>query len=312
MILSEKGKKLMDSITEVSLRLEQNEQRALESAIRDKENSFKFIEIFGICGIVFSIIVAIGFLIILKQTTRLQKSLKESDKFFNISLDLLCIVDSKYFKKVNPAFTALLGYDEKVLLSKPFLTFVNPDDLQPSTTESKKIEEMVAVHHFINRFRKKDGLYLWIDWVTAPDPKKQLAYVVGRDITEMKHVEEELIHSREKAEQLLINLETSQIKVVANEKMAAFGVMASRVGHEILNPLNFVNNFSEISEELAKEIISSESDKVRNEAAQMLLLNVQKIKEHGKHAAEIIQKLQERTRAGKAYEFFERDKSNEV
>ena len=125
-------------------------------------------------------------------------------------------------------------------------------------------------------------------------------------------VEEELIHAKEKAEQLLMNLEASQIKVVANEKMAAFGVMASRVGHEILNPLNFVNNFSEISEELAKEIISSESDKVRNEAAQMLLLNVQKIKEHGKHAAEIIQKLQERTRAGKAYEFFERDKSNEV
>ena len=43
---------------------------------------------------------------------------------------------------MNPAFTALLGYDEKVLLSKPFLTFVHPDDLQPTTTESKKIEEV--------------------------------------------------------------------------------------------------------------------------------------------------------------------------
>jgi tetratricopeptide (TPR) repeat protein len=51
------------------------------------------------------------------------------------------------------------------------------------------------------------------------------------------------------------NLKNTQQQLVQSEKMAAFGVMATRMAHEIQNPLNFVNNFSELSKDLVEEII---------------------------------------------------------
>ena len=54
------------------------------------------------------------------------------------------------------------------------------------------------------------------------------------------------------------NLKATQQQLIQSEKMAAFGVMATRMAHEIQNPLNFVNNFSEISKELVEDMVSAE------------------------------------------------------
>jgi len=70
--------------------------------------------------------------------------------------------------------------------------------------------------------------------------------------------------------------------------MAAFGVMASRVSHEIQNPLNFVNNFSELAEEMVNDIVKSNSEQAREETAKDLINNLQKIKHHGKRADAIV------------------------
>jgi len=106
--------------------------------------------------------------------------------------------------------------------------------------------------------------------------------------------------------QTLIELRSAQQQLVKSEKLAAFGVIASRVAHEIQNPLNFVNNFSELSEELVQDIISSESKEERKENAIPLLKNLQKINHHGKRAATIIKELQEHTSKGTAQEFFDK------
>jgi tetratricopeptide (TPR) repeat protein len=106
------------------------------------------------------------------------------------------------------------------------------------------------------------------------------------------------------------NLKATQEQLVKSEKMAAFGVLATRMAHEIQNPLNFVNNFSQISQELAHEIISSPDERHRKESADILISNLEKINHHGNRAAGIINKLQEHARAGTAQEFFEEEKSN--
>ena len=90
--------------------------------------------------------------------------------------------------------------------------------------------------------------------------------------------------------------------------MAAFGVMASRMAHEIQNPLNFVNNFSQVSHELVHEMLTSTDLEDRKEAAGLLISNLEKINHHGNRAADIINQLQERARAGTAREFFEGEK----
>ncbi len=102
-------------------------------------------------------------------------------------------------------------------------------------------------------------------------------------------------------------LSDTQQQLVRSEKMAAFGVMASRVAHEIQNPLNFVNNFSELSEELVNDLVLNENEDDRKESATTLLANLKKINHHGKRADAIVKLLQEHTRAGTAHEFFEEE-----
>jgi len=103
------------------------------------------------------------------------------------------------------------------------------------------------------------------------------------------------------------NLKSTQQQLVQSEKMAAFGVMASRMAHEIQNPLNFVNNFSELSLDLAQEIISPGNEEEKKEAAQDLIINLEKINHHGKRASKIIDQLQDHARSGTAQQFFEEE-----
>jgi two-component system NtrC family sensor kinase len=112
--------------------------------------------------------------------------------------------------------------------------------------------------------------------------------------------------SYQKQKKAMIQLKETQNQLVKSEKLAAFGVMASRVSHEIQNPLNFVNNFSLMSKDLVNDLILGNTVSERKESGEMLLSNLSKIHEHGKRAALIIQTLQEHSRRGTAHYFFEK------
>ena len=103
------------------------------------------------------------------------------------------------------------------------------------------------------------------------------------------------------------NLKATQQQLIQSEKMAAFGLMATRMAHEIQNPLNFVNNFSEISKELVENMVSAEDAADKKETADLLTSNLEKINHHGTRAADIITQLQKHARAGTAQQFFEED-----
>lgn len=103
------------------------------------------------------------------------------------------------------------------------------------------------------------------------------------------------------------NLKAAQQQLVESEKMAAFGVMATRMAHEIQNPLNFVNNFSAISKELVHDILSSHDEEDKKETTTLLVANLEKINHHGNRAAGIINQLQQHAREGTAQKFFEEE-----
>jgi tetratricopeptide (TPR) repeat protein len=107
--------------------------------------------------------------------------------------------------------------------------------------------------------------------------------------------------------QLIANqkLKEAQEQLIKSEKLAAFGIMAARVSHEMLNPLNFVNNFSELSQEMVTDVISATNETDKKQNADLLIANLKKINEHGKRASTIINQLQEHSRKGSAHEFFE-------
>jgi PAS domain S-box-containing protein len=131
---------------------------------------------------------------------------EEMARIFDMSLDLICVADmeSATFIKVNPAFTETLGYSEDVLLSRPFLDLIHPDDVEPTDAviaeELSKGKKIIA---FENRYRHKDGGYRWLSWVSHPDPESGRIYAVARDVTEQKRRERELLRHREHLEEMV-------------------------------------------------------------------------------------------------------------
>lgn len=108
-------------------------------------------------------------------------------------------------------------------------------------------------------------------------------------------------------EQRSINkkLKETQEQLIKSEKMAAYGSMASRLSHELLNPMNFINNFSQAVNELSDEIVSTTDKKHKDDIAKLIKESVLKINEHGKRATDIIHKLEDHGDKGTAHEFFE-------
>ena len=116
---------------------------------------------------------------------------EELDRFFSLSLDLMCVAGfDGYFKRVNPAWQRVLGYGNDELLARPYLDFIHPDDRSPTTTEAGKLEGGGQVIAFENRFRAKNGSYRWIEWAAVPYPDEQVIYAAGRDVTERKEATE--------------------------------------------------------------------------------------------------------------------------
>jgi PAS domain S-box-containing protein len=117
----------------------------------------------------------------------------ELDRFFRLSLDLLCIAGfDGYFKRVNPAWERLLGYSTAELLSQPYLNFVHPEDRRRTQAEADKLAAGSNGVTFENRYCARDGTCRWLLWNSASAPAERLIYATARDITERKQWEQRL------------------------------------------------------------------------------------------------------------------------
>ncbi|MGD1702344.1 PAS domain-containing protein [Dapis sp. BLCC M229] len=140
----------------------------------------------------------------------IKNKFRESDRFFNLSVDLLAIIGTDgYFKQLNSSWSRILGHSIEELLAVPYLEFVHPEEKNITIAETKKISEGATAFNFQNRYRTKDGSYKWLAWNSVPLSTENLIYAVVRDITDEK----------QSIEQLFIN----QRQLIEAEKIAGMG-----------------------------------------------------------------------------------------
>jgi two-component system NtrC family sensor kinase len=130
--------------------------------------------------------------------------------------------------------------------------------------------------------------------------------LIYSDITERKHAEEAIRTARDAAEAALRDLQTAQDRLVQTQKLASLGQLTAGIAHEIKNPLNFVNNFSALSNELIDELSDALKpvafdDKKReelDELTHMLKGNLERVVQHGKRADSIVKNMLLHSREG--------------
>ncbi len=128
-----------------------------------------------------------------------------------------------------------------------------------------------------------------------------LAYSRFRDLTQARLDLQRLKEEKKRAEDALAELQHTQRQLVHAEKMASLGELTAGIAHEIQNPLNFVNNFSEVSQELIEEMKEEIKKKDYDEVdaiADDLKQNLEKINHHGKRADSIVKGMLQHSRSG--------------
>jgi two-component system NtrC family sensor kinase len=130
--------------------------------------------------------------------------------------------------------------------------------------------------------------------VKLSDEKKEQA------LNQQKILQEEVNRQTAELRSTLENLRSTQAQLIQSEKMASLGELTAGIAHEIQNPLNFVNNFSEVNTELIDEL-KQEADKGNLQEIKAIANNIreneQKIVHHGKRADAIVKGMLQHSRS---------------
>jgi PAS domain S-box-containing protein len=213
---------------------------------------------------------------------------EERDRFFSLSLDMLCIIGSDgYIKRLNPAFEATLGFSDAEMKAVPFMEFVHPEDHAATREAVKVVEGGSRLWSFENRYRCRDGSFKWMRWMVAPF--EDLWYCVAHDVTGVKETEAALQQANEDLE-MRVRERTAEVGA-ANESLrieniehqmtmatlrevaealqrakeeadianAAKSEFLSRMSHELRTPLNAILGFGQLLEREKLTPLQSES-----------------------------------------------------
>ncbi|TXN02409.1 PAS domain-containing protein [Methylobacterium sp. WL64] len=155
----------------------------------------------------------------------------ERDRIWQATSDMLCVANlDGYFVSLNPAWPSKLGWTDAEMKARPFLDFVHPDDVASTLKAANGLARGEAQTTFENRYRHKDGRYLWLSWNAVP--RDGLVYASVRDVTEIK----------EQAEVLRLTEEALR----QSQKMEAVGQLTGGLAHDFNNLLAGISGSLEL------------------------------------------------------------------
>ncbi|HYC71771.1 MAG TPA: CHASE3 domain-containing protein [Opitutaceae bacterium] len=178
-------------------------------------------------------------LLAIDDVTARRAAEEERDRFFNISLDLLCIASAAdgRFKQVSPTVTDMLGWTPEEFLAQPYMDLIHPDDRASSQAEvERQVRLGEKVLNFENRFRHKDGSWRILSWRSVPQPGG-LMYASARDVTEHRRMDHQIRDLNAELSRRAAELEA------ANHELEAFSYSVS---HDLRAPLRHIDGFANL------------------------------------------------------------------
>ncbi|MEH3145921.1 MAG: PAS domain S-box protein [Methylobacterium frigidaeris] len=161
---------------------------------------------------------------------QVQERTLELNSLWDTSPDLLLVIGfDGVLRRVNPAWTKMLGYAPEELVGHHVNEFVLPDD-HDATTDAHALAAEGGSPRIVNRYRHKDGSTRWISWVAAP--AGEVAYATGRNITAEKAQAEALAQAEEALRQ--------------SQKMEAVGQLTGGLAHDFNNLLAGISGSLEL------------------------------------------------------------------
>lgn len=180
----------------------------------------------------------------------------DGDQLFQVSIDLVCVAATDgYFLRVSPSFSTTLGWSEEELLTRPFLSFVHPDDIESTLERMEDLASGNRTLGFENRYRTKAGGWRVLQWASYADEETGYIYAIARDVTHERAVRAQLRRARDMAE----------------SASRAKGSFIANMSHELRTPLNAIIGYSEMLLEDAEDPTTRDDLRRINDAGNQLL-----------------------------------------
>ena len=145
---------------------------------------------------------------------------QERERFFDLSLDLLTILDAEgKLTQTNAAWKSVLGWSADELLGKQVWDLIGPDDHQRAKKNHERILSGEALTEVEYRCLCKDGTHRWVLWNARLIPGESSIYLVGRDITERRRTEQTFQDLLESAADAMVVINDDRIIVLVNAQL---------------------------------------------------------------------------------------------